>query len=165
LACWFWRFFKKNFCIFLLFHYYLPLERDNPIHLNKLKFPPPKDDFLPSLVTIGQVVLEEKIFLITASHSYIFVIISTLKRTWPYIYTDLNFLPPKDSLYKVWMNLACWFWRFYKNFSVFLFFCYYLPLEKGYPLLLNKLDTLQTRMICGSLVKIGLVVLEKKSKM
>jgi hypothetical protein len=39
------------------------------------------------------------------------------------------------------------------NFSVFLFFCYYLPLEKRYPL----------QLICAiGLVKIDLVVLEKK---
>jgi hypothetical protein len=38
------------------------------------------------------------------------------------------------------LNLACWFWRrrFFKNFNVFLLFCYYLPLEKGYPLHLKK---------------------------
>jgi hypothetical protein len=44
-------------------------------------------------------------------------------------------------LYQVWLNLARWFWRrrVLKNFSVFLLFRYYLPLEKGYPLCLNKL--------------------------
>jgi hypothetical protein len=38
--------------------------------------------------------------------------------------------------------LACWFWRrrFLKNFSVFLLFCYYLPLERGNALYLNKLE-------------------------
>jgi hypothetical protein len=36
--------------------------------------------------------------------------------------------------------LASWFWRrrFLKIFSAFLLFRYYLPLERGYPLLLNK---------------------------
>ena len=50
---------------------------------------------------------------------------------------------PKDNLYKVWLNLACWFWRrrFLKIFSVFLLFCDYLPLEKGYPFRLNKLES------------------------
>jgi hypothetical protein len=34
------------------------------------------------------------------------------------------------------MNLACWFWRtrMLNLFSVFPLFCYYLLLEKGYPL-------------------------------
>jgi hypothetical protein len=31
--------------------------------------------------------------------------------------------------------------RFKKNFSSFSLFCYYLPLVKGYPLLLNKLKS------------------------
>jgi hypothetical protein len=29
---------------FLLFRYYLPLEKDNPLHLNNLESPPPNDD-------------------------------------------------------------------------------------------------------------------------
>jgi hypothetical protein len=37
--------------------------------------------------------------------------------------------------------LACWFWRrrFLKIFRAFSLFHYYLPLEKGYPLSLNKI--------------------------
>jgi hypothetical protein len=54
----------------------------------------------------------------------------------------LEFPLPKDSLYHVWLNLACWFWRrFLKIFILFLLFRYYLPLEKGYPLILNKLES------------------------
>jgi hypothetical protein len=39
--------------------------------------------------------------------------------------------------------LACWFWRrrFLKIFSAFSLFRYYLPLERGYLLLLNKLKS------------------------
>jgi hypothetical protein len=55
----------------------------------------------------------------------------------------LEFPSPKDNLYQVWFNLACWFWRrrFLKNFSAFSLFSYYLPLERGYPLSLNKLKS------------------------
>jgi hypothetical protein len=54
----------------------------------------------------------------------------------------LEFPSPKDNVYQVWLNLACWFWRRYlKLFSVFLLFCYYLPLEKGNPFHLNKLES------------------------
>jgi hypothetical protein len=54
----------------------------------------------------------------------------------------LEFPSPKVNLYQVWLNLACWFWRiFLKIFSVFLLFCYYLPLKRGYPLALNKLES------------------------
>jgi hypothetical protein len=45
----------------------------------------------------------------------------------------LEFPLPKDKLYHVWLNLTQWFWKrwFLKIFSVFLLFCYYLPLEKS----------------------------------
>jgi hypothetical protein len=33
-----------NFRIFLLFCYYLPLEKGNPLHFNNLESSPPKDD-------------------------------------------------------------------------------------------------------------------------
>jgi hypothetical protein len=50
-----------------------------------------------------------------------------------------DFLSSKDDLFQVCLNLVCWFWRrFLKMFSVFLLFCYYLPLEKGFPYCLNK---------------------------
>jgi hypothetical protein len=50
LASWFWRRgFLKIFSVFLLFCYYLPFERDNPLYLNKFGIIPPK---------VGPVVLE-----------------------------------------------------------------------------------------------------------
>ena len=56
---------------------------------------------------------------------------------------NLEFPLPKDDLYQVWLKLACWFWRrrFFKNFSVFLLFCYYLPLGKGVLLHLNNFES------------------------
>ena len=42
--------------VFLLFRYYLPLEKNVTFHLNKLESPSPKD-----LVEIGSVVLKKKI--------------------------------------------------------------------------------------------------------
>jgi hypothetical protein len=39
------------------------------------------------------------------------------------------------------LKLACWFWRrFLKIFSVFLLFCYYLPLGKGIPFHMKNLE-------------------------
>jgi hypothetical protein len=79
---------------------------------------------------------------------------------------NLEFPLPKDVLCRVWLKLACWFSRrILKMFSVFLLFCDYLPLEKGNPLHLNNRDSLPQGWFVSSLVKIGLVVLEKKSKM
>ena len=48
--------------VFLLFWYYLPLDKEVPIHLNKLESTSPKDAFIvQSLIEIGPVVLR-KIF-------------------------------------------------------------------------------------------------------
>jgi hypothetical protein len=38
------KIFFLNFNVFLLFRYYLPLEKGYPFSLNKLESPPPKDD-------------------------------------------------------------------------------------------------------------------------
>jgi hypothetical protein len=80
----------------------------------------------------------------TQPHFYIFLIISPLKRTWPFIWTKLNSLHPKIICSK--FN---WFWPagFFKKkkLSVFLLFCYYLPLERVNPLYLNKLGIIHPK--------------------
>ena len=64
LAQWFWRRRFWNFIlnIFLLFCYYLPLEKGMVLHLKKLESTSPKDALcqLPSLFEIGLLVLKEK---------------------------------------------------------------------------------------------------------
>jgi hypothetical protein len=63
----------------------------------------------------------------------------------------LEFPLSKDNLYHVWLNLSCWFWRRFLNiFSVFLLFRYYLPLERGYPLRLNKLESPESQAVNSS---------------
>jgi hypothetical protein len=68
---------------------------------------------------------------------------------------------PKEDLYHILLKFASWLWwrRFFENFSVFLLFCYYLPLENGVSLPLNKLESPRSRFM-PSLVKIGPLVLE-----
>jgi hypothetical protein len=96
---------------------------------------------MPSLVKIDMVVLEKKIFK-WPHPIFIFLWLSPLVRDLAFYLNKLEFLSPKDNVYQVWLNLACWFSRrFLKIFSVFLLFCYYLPLEKGNPLHLNKLES------------------------
>ena len=58
---------------------------------------------------------------------------------------------PKDALCQVWLKLAQWFWRrrFLNFVNVFLLFRNYLPLEKGWALLMNKLDSFHPRMLCA----------------
>jgi hypothetical protein len=81
------------------------------------------------------------------------------------LYLDnLEFPSLKDNVYQVWLNLACWFWkRFFKIFRAFLLFCSYLPLEKGNPLHLNKLESPPPQgWFMPSLVKNDQMVLDKK---
>jgi hypothetical protein len=58
----------------------------------------------------------------------------------------LEFPLPKDYLYQIWLKLAKWFWRRFKNnfqctCILNLLFCYYLPLKNGIPLYLIKLES------------------------
>jgi hypothetical protein len=74
----------------------------------------------------------------TTPYFYIFVIISPLKRTWPFIWTNLNSPYPRIICIKNdWIRPAGSGEEFFFN----LLFRYYLPLEKGYSLGLNKLES------------------------
>jgi hypothetical protein len=44
----------KFFSAFLLFRYYLPLEKGDPLHLNKLESPTPKDDLCQVWLKLAQ---------------------------------------------------------------------------------------------------------------
>ena len=46
--------FLKFFSVFLLFHYYLPLEKSVSLHLNKLESPCPKDDLCQVWLKLAQ---------------------------------------------------------------------------------------------------------------
>jgi hypothetical protein len=48
------KIFKKKFSVFLLFCDYLPLEKGNPLHLNNLESPPPKDDLCQVWLNLAQ---------------------------------------------------------------------------------------------------------------
>jgi hypothetical protein len=97
----------------------------------------------------------------TPPYFYIFVIISPLKRTWPFIWTNLNSLYPRIICIKNdWIRPAGSGEEFFLN----LLFRYYLPLEIGYSLGLNKLESPSPKDdLCQVwLYKIGPVVLERK---
>ena len=77
-----------------------------------------------------------------------------------------DFPSPKDALSQVSLKLVLWFWkrRFFKFVNVFSLFRYFLPLEKGVVLHLNKLEFPSPKdVFVPSLVEIGLVVLKKKT--
>jgi hypothetical protein len=149
LACWFWRRrFLEFFSVFLICCYYLPLERGNPLYLNKFGIIPSKDDLCQVSLKLAQWFWRR-----------------FLNHPIPYF---CDYLPFEEdlalNLYHVWLNLACWFWRrFLKISSVFLIFRYYLPLEKGYPLRLNNLKSPTPKDdLCQVWLIIGPVVLEKR---
>ena len=127
---------------FSLFRYYLPLEKERGLHLNKIDFPLPKD-FVPNLVEISQVVLEKKIFKISLIYFRYFVIISPFKRAGPFIWKKLESSSPKDALWKVWLKLALCFWRrrFLNFVNIFSHFLHYLPLTKDMVLLMKKIES------------------------
>jgi hypothetical protein len=74
----------------------------------------------------------------------------------------LDFPSPKDNLYQIWLNLVCWFWRsFFLNFQCIFTLSLLSPLGEG----LSLESPLPRNDFVPSLVRIGPVVLEKKSKM
>ena len=90
---------EKNFFFIssMYFHYFViisPLKRPGPfIWTNWIPFT--QGCFVPRLVKIGPVVLEEKIFLISSMYFHYFVIISPWKRAGPFVWTNLNPLHPR----------------------------------------------------------------------
>ena len=93
---------------------------------------------MPSLVEIGSVVLEKKIFKF-----HYFVIISPWKRAGPFIWTNLNPLHPRMLCAKFGGNWPSGSGEvdFFK-FRQFIFAIHnYFPLEKGGAFHLNKLES------------------------
>jgi len=96
-----------------------------------------------SLVKIGPVVLEKKIFLILSMYFSLFPNYLPLEKGGALHLNKLESPSPKDALCQVWLKLAQWFWRrrFFNFVNVFSLFCNYLPLEKDRALHLNKLES------------------------
>ena len=104
---------------------------------------------MPSLVEIGPVVLEKKIFKFVSVFS-LFCNYLPWTRVRPFIWTKLNRLLPTMHCAKFGWNWPSGSGEDFLNFiNVFLLFCNYLPLEKGRALHLNKLDSLQPRILCA----------------
>jgi hypothetical protein len=100
------------------------------------------ESFLVNLSFSGSVVLEQKIFKWLNPIFCIFVIIFPLKRTWSFTWRKLNFLY-LSMIY----TMFDWNWlpgsreEDFKTRSVFLLFCYYLPLEKRVVFHLKKFES------------------------
>ena len=87
--------------MFLLFRNYLPLEKGMALYLNELECPSTQGCFVPSLVEIGPLVPEKKVFKILSMYLSMyfrfFVIICPWKRAWSFIWT-LNSLHPSSFI-------------------------------------------------------------------
>ena len=68
-------------------------------------------------------------------------------RMEPFLHMNkLEYAPPKNALFQVWLKLAKQIWRRFLNFvNVFSLFLNYLRLEKGWALHLNKLESLSPK--------------------
>ena len=97
---------------------------------------------VPSLITIGPVVLEKKIFNFV-NVSLPFRNCLPLEKGVALHLNKLEYPSPKDALCQVWLKLALWFLRrrFFNFVNVFSLFRNYLPLGKGMVLHLNKLES------------------------
>ena len=98
---------------------------------------------MSSLVEIGPVVLEKKIFKFRKCIFSLFRNYLPLGKGGALHLNKLESPSPKDALCQVWLKLAQWFWRrrFLNFVNVFTLFLNYLPLEKGGVLQLNKLES------------------------
>ena len=143
LAQEFWRRRFFNFVnVFSPFRNYLPWKKGGPL-FEQNWIPFAQGCFVPSLVEIGLLVLEKKIFWILSMYFHYFLIISPWKKAGPFIWTNLNPLHPR-------MLCAKFGWNWpsgsgeedFLNFvNVFSLFRNYLPLEIGGTLHLNKLES------------------------
>mgnify|MGYP003691681831 CR=1 FL=1 len=147
LAQWFWRRRFFNFVnVFSLFHNYLRLEKGGVLHLNKLESLSPKD-------ALCQVWLKMALWFWRRRFLNFVNVFSQFRNYLPLEKGGVLHLKklesptPKDASCQFWLKLAQWFCRRrYLNFvNVFSLFHYYLPLEKGGALHLNRHESLSPR--------------------
>jgi hypothetical protein len=100
LAWWFWRRFLEIFCVFLLFCYYLPLERGYSLPLKTLKSSPSKDDLCQVWLKLAQWFWRKKNL-----NDHIPFLLFCYYLPWPFIWTNLNSLHPRIICTKF-----GWFW-------------------------------------------------------
>ena len=90
---WFWRWRFFNFVnVFLLFCYYLPLEKVGALHLNKLESSSPKNAMWQVWFEIGTATLEKKFLFKICSSIFAIIYYLHLKRTGLFIWTNLNLI-------------------------------------------------------------------------
>ena len=110
-----------------------------PIHLNKLKSSLPRDAFCQVWLKLAQW-FYRRIFLNFVNLFSLFHNHLPLEKGGVLHLNNLIYPSFKDAFCQDWLKLAQWFWRkrLLKFVNVFSLFRYYLPLEKGGALHLDK---------------------------
>jgi hypothetical protein len=134
--------FFLMFNVFSLFCYYRPLEKGIPLHLmNLTSFL--KDDLCQFWLKLDQWFLRR--FWMTPLHFYMFNIISTLAKTWPFIGQSwIQFIQGKYVPSLIDFSLLVLEKNVFKTFqciSTLLPLSTIYPLKKGVSLHLNKLES------------------------
>ena len=142
LAHCFWsrRFLKWRQCIFTI----IPFGNTFGVtlHLNKFEFSSHWNAFCQ--VWVGSVVLEKKIF---KCRQCILPMISLWYQPWPFIWTNLNPLYPRNAFCLVCLKVFLG----KEDFKILsLFFQYYLPWKKAWPFIWTKHSKFPRNWPCGS---------------
>ena len=98
---------EKNYfvIVFSLFQNYLPLEKDVAIHLNKQEFPSPMAALYQVWLKLAEFFWRRRYFEIMLSLYFRYlVIISPWNKAWPFIWTNLNSLQPRNLCAKFGWN-------------------------------------------------------------
>ena len=139
----FWRErFLNVVNVFSLFHDYLPLEKGMALQQNKLEFPLSKDALYQVRLKLAQWFWRRR-FLIILNMILHFRYYLPFEKGATLHLNNLDTPLTKDAVCQDWFKQGQWFWR--RRFSNILnrnsLFRYYLPLEKGVDLNLNKLES------------------------
>ena len=106
-----WEKISLNFVnVFLLFCYYLPLEKDAVLYLNKLESPSPKDALCQVWLMLAHWFLRRR-FLNFVNAFSLFRNYLPWEKSGALQLNKLKFPAPLDTLYQVWLKLVQWFWR------------------------------------------------------
>ena len=129
--------------LFLLFPYYLLLEKGMAIHLNKIKSPSLKDALCQVWLKLVQWFWGRR-FLKFVNVFLLFCYYLPFGKAMALHLNKIKFPLLKDAFCRVWLKLVLWFWRrrFLMFVNVFSLFCYFLSLEKEVALHLNKLESI-----------------------
>ena len=110
LSAWLWsRRFLNVGNLFLLFYYYLPLEKAMDLHLNQLKSPSHKYPMCKFGLKLAEW-FSRRLFKSCKSMFSISPLSPLWKSRVPDLY-NLKFPSPKGALYQVCLKLTKWFWR------------------------------------------------------